>query len=189
VRGVYRRDSAQRTFAATAAVILNMAKVILIKDEPYVSYLLTRYEKKHRDIAKYGVDVLNGDRLRYRHHTSPEFNILGMRIRLRMNTSDWQLRLVSHMKWWRKLPGWHKREAQFRDWYAGLLERVNLNTDSGYALALTALRCPEQVSGYREVRYPKMDQVRQTIEAQLRPQPTPSAAPPTAAMPRVPASV
>ena len=189
VRGVYRRDSAQRSFAATAAVILNLAKVILIKDEPYVSYLLTRYEKKHRDIAKYGVDVLNGDRLRYRHHTSPEFKILGMRIRLRLNTSDWQLRLVSHMKWWRKLPSWHKREADFRDWYAGLLERVNLNTDSGYALALAALRCPEQVSGYREVRYPKMDQVRQTIEAQLRPLPTPSAAPPTAAMPGVPASV
>jgi len=188
VRGVYRRDSAERSFAATAAAIWNLAKVILIKDEPYVSYLLTRPEKRQRDNAKYGVDVLNGDRLKYRHHTSPEFNILGMRIRLRLTTSDWQLRLVSHMKWWRKLPGWHKRETAFRDWYAGLPERLNLNTDSGYAQALLALRCPEQVSGYREVRYPKMDQVRQTVEAQLRPLPTPSATGPTAAVPGIPAS-
>jgi indolepyruvate ferredoxin oxidoreductase len=189
VRRVYRRDSAARSYAATVAVIWNLAKVIMIKDEPYVSYLLTRYEKKQRDIAKYGIDVLNGDRLRYRHHTSPEFNILGMRIRLRLTTTDWQLRMVSHMKWWRRLPGWHKREAAFRDWYAALPERLNLNTDSGYALALAALRCPEQVSGYREVRYPKMDQVRQTIEAQLHPLPTASSAGPTAAVPGVPASV
>ncbi len=65
-----------------SAVIWNLAKVMLIKDEPYVSYLLTRYEKKQRDIAKYGVDVSNGDRLVYRHHTSPEFNIGKHRIRL-----------------------------------------------------------------------------------------------------------
>ncbi len=45
---------------------------MLIKDEPYVAYLLTRYEKKQRDIVKYGVDVSNGDRIVYRHHTSPE---------------------------------------------------------------------------------------------------------------------
>ena len=55
--GVYRRDNADASYAATVAVIWNLAKVMLIKDEPYVSYLLTRYEKKQRDIAKYGVDV------------------------------------------------------------------------------------------------------------------------------------
>ena len=35
-----------RDFAATQAVVWNLAKVTLIKDEPYVAYLLTRYEKK-----------------------------------------------------------------------------------------------------------------------------------------------
>ncbi len=63
VRKIYRRDSAARGFAATQAVICNLAKVTLIKDEPYVSYLLTRYEKKQRDAAKYNLDILNGDRL------------------------------------------------------------------------------------------------------------------------------
>ena len=74
--------------------------MLLIKDEPYCAYLLTRYEKKQRDIVKYGVDVNNGDRVVYRHHTSPEFNIGPMRFRMKMTTRDWQLKIVRHCKWW-----------------------------------------------------------------------------------------
>jgi indolepyruvate ferredoxin oxidoreductase len=167
VRSVYRKDSPDKRYAATCAVILNLAKVMLIKDEPYVAYLLTRYEKKERDIRKYGVDVSNGDRLVYRHHTNPEFNIGRHRIRLRITTRDWHLKLVQHCKWWRKLPGWHRRETEFREWYASLLDRVQLGNDAGYAQALRALKCPEEVTGYREVRYPKQDAVRQAIESEL----------------------
>jgi indolepyruvate ferredoxin oxidoreductase len=167
VRGVYRRDRAERGYAATGAVILNLAKVDLIKDEPYVSYLLTRYEKKQRDIVKYNIDTFNGDRLRYRHHTSPEFNIGKRRFRFRITTSDWQLQIVRRLKVLRKLPGWHERELGFRDWYTGLLDRVNLADDAGYDVALRVLSCPEEVSGYREVRYPKMERARQAAEAAL----------------------
>jgi indolepyruvate ferredoxin oxidoreductase len=188
VRKIYRRDSAARGFAATQAVILNLAKVTLIKDEPYVSYLLTRYEKKQRDAAKYNLDILNGDRLTYRHHTSPEFNIGRYRLRLRLTTTDWQLKIVRRMKWWRKLPGWHKHETAFRDWYIGLLDRVSLNTDESYEKALRILRCPEQVSGYREIRYPKMDAVKAAIEGELHP-PTKTDAATASAMPGVVASV
>jgi indolepyruvate ferredoxin oxidoreductase len=168
VRNVYRRDSKERHFAATAAAIWNLAKVMLIKDEPYVAYLLTRYEKKQRDLAKYQVDVSNGDRLVYRHHTNPEFNLGKHRIRIKLTTRDWQLRLVARYgKWWRNLPGWHKREAAFRDWYLGLLERINPGTD--YDQALRVLKSPETVEGYREVRYPKMDAVVAAIESELTP--------------------
>lgn len=165
VRDIYRADTPAHGYKATVAVIWNLAKVMLIKDEPYVSYLLTRYEKKQRDIAKYGVDVANGDRLVYKHHTNPEFVIAGRRIRFKITTRDWQLKLVSRMKWWRHLPGWHQREAAFRDWYIGLLDRINLMDD--YGLALRVLSCPERVSGYREVRYPKMEAVRNEIESLL----------------------
>jgi indolepyruvate ferredoxin oxidoreductase len=167
VQHVYHNDTAARKWAATAATIWNVAKVMLIKDEVYVSYLLTRYEKKVRDVAKYAVDESNGDRIVYRHHTSPEFNLGGYRIRLRISTRDWQLKLVSRMKWWRRLPGWHKREVGFRDWYIGLLDRVKLDSDEQYAKAVEALRCPESVSGYREVRYPKQDAARARIEELL----------------------
>jgi indolepyruvate ferredoxin oxidoreductase len=169
VRRVYRKDSADRKFAATQAVIWNLAKVMLIKDEPYVSYLLTRFEKKQRDLTKFNVDVVNGDKILYRHHTSPEFNIGPWRIRLKLTTTDFQLNIVRHMKWWRKLPGWHRRETAFRDWYVGVIERISLAGDAPYEQALRALRCPEQVTGYREVRYPKMDEVRKEIESDLRP--------------------
>jgi indolepyruvate ferredoxin oxidoreductase len=168
VRRVYRLDKSACGFAATQAAIRNLAKVMLIKDEPYVAYLLTRYEKKVRDIAKYGVDESNGDRLVYRHHTSPEFNIGPYRVRLRITTSDWQLKLVRHMKWWRKLPGWHRRETAFRDWYIGLLDRLDLVSDGGYQQALAALQSPEPVTGYREVRYPKIDQAVREVEQTLQ---------------------
>jgi len=88
---------------------------------------------------------------------------------LRLTTTDWQLKIVRHMKWWRKLPGWHAREVAFRDWYAGLLDRVSLNTDEAYAKALRILRCAQEVSGYREIRYPKMDAVKAAIEGELHP--------------------
>jgi indolepyruvate ferredoxin oxidoreductase len=166
VRGVYKRDSAEMKFAATEAVIWNLAHVMLIKDEPYVAYLLTRYEKKQRDISKYGIDVSNGDHLIYRHHTSPEFNIGKYRLRLRITTLDWHLKIVQHMKWWRKLPGWHAREVAFREWYIGLLDRVRLN-EAAYPQAVSILKCAKEATGYREVRYPKMEKIRAHVEAEL----------------------
>jgi indolepyruvate ferredoxin oxidoreductase len=167
VQSVYVRDSAQRGYAATAAVIFNLAKVFLIKDEVYVSYLLTRYEKKQRDIAKYAVDVSNGDRIVYRHHTKPELTIGPWRLRFNITTRDWQLKLVGKMKWLRRLPGWHRRERAFRDWYLGLLERLDLSSDEAYARSLEVLRCAEDVSGYREIRYPKQDRVMLAVNEKL----------------------
>lgn len=171
VRSVYKRDTTANKLAATHATIHNLAKLMLIKDEPYVAYLLTRYEKKVRDIAKYRVDEANGDKLVYRHHTSPEFNVGKHRVRLKITTSDWQLHLVRRMKWWRKLPGWHKREVAFRDWYIALLDRVDLNGD--YEKALRILTCPAEVNGYREVRYPKMEAARAYAETELAKPPSP----------------
>ena len=90
---------------------------------------------------------------------------------LDLRRQDWQLKLVSRMKWWRKLPGWHKREVAFRDWYVGLLERINLSNDASYDQAVRVLSCPKEVTGYREVRYPKQDKVREQVEAELTRQP------------------
>jgi indolepyruvate ferredoxin oxidoreductase len=168
LKKVYNRDSADRDFVATRQAIWGVAKVMLIKDEPYVAYLLTRAEKKQRDILKYGVDTANGDRIVYRHHTRPEFNIGKRRIRINITTTDWMLQIVRHMKWWRQLPGWHARENAFRDWYIGLLDRIDLSSDAGYQRAIKVLRCYEDVTGYREVRYPKMDRAREAIEAEIR---------------------
>jgi indolepyruvate ferredoxin oxidoreductase len=166
---IYQRDSASHGYAATREAIHGLAKVMLIKDEPYVAYLLTRYEKKQRDIAKYAVDVTNGDRIVYRHHTKPEFNIFGRKIRFNVTTTDWMLQIVRRMKWWRRFPGWHAREVAFRDWYIKLLDRVNLSNEMDYQQAVRVLRCHEDVNGYREVRYPKLDRARAAVEEELEP--------------------
>jgi indolepyruvate ferredoxin oxidoreductase len=173
VRGVYKRDAKDREFRATVAAIVGLAKVMLIKDEPYVAYLLTRYEKKQRDIAKYNVDVSNGDKLVYRHHTKPELVLGKFRMRFNITTTDPMLQVVRHMKWWRKLPGWHAKETAFREWYIGLLERVNLATPEGYEQAVKLLSDVTEVTGYREVRYPKQDRMQAAVEEQLKQTPKP----------------
>ncbi len=172
VRSVYRRDSIENKFAATGAAVMNLAKVMLIKDEPYVSYLLTRYEKKQRDLAKYAVDVANGDKLVYRHHTRPEFVIFGKRYRLNITTTDWMLNIARHGKFVRKLKAWHPRETSFREWYIGLLDGIDLSNPTSYGRAMKILKCPEEVSGYREIRYPKMDRARELVEGELKRRPS-----------------
>ncbi len=167
VRTVYRRDCADQKFAATSIVIFNLAKAMLIKDEPYVAYLLTRYEKKVRDMQKFGIDEANGDKLVYRHHTSPEFPIGRYRLRLKITTTDWMLNIMKRMKALRKIPGWHRREVSFREWYIGLLSRIALDTHASYDLAVRVLSCMESVKGYREVRYPTMDAARAMVEKEL----------------------
>ena len=167
IRSIYKRDSRQQNYRATVAAIWGLAKVMLIKDEPYVAYLLTRTEKKQRDNAKYNIDTSNGDRIIYRHHTKPDLGIGKWRFRLNITTTDWQLKLVRHMKWWRKIPGWHTKEAQLRDWYMGLVGRVGLNTPEAYERSVQWLCDVNNVTGYREVRYPKQDRYIAAIEAEM----------------------
>jgi indolepyruvate ferredoxin oxidoreductase len=167
IRSIYKRDSKSRGYGATLAAIWGLAKVMLIKDEPYVAYLLTRWEKKQRDNAKYNIDKSNGDRIIYRHHTKPDLGIGKWRFRLNITTTDWQLRLVRHMKWWRKLPGWHAKEVQMRDWYMALVAKVELGSTEAYDRAVQWLNGVLDVTGYREVRYPKQDRYLAAVEAEM----------------------
>jgi indolepyruvate ferredoxin oxidoreductase len=168
VRGVYRRDSGDQKYQATDAVIWNLARLMMIKDEPYVAYLLTRYEKIQRDAQKYNVDFDNGDEVDYSWHNVPEIPIPFVgKIRVPITTRPWMHRIFRNTKFMRKLPSWHRREKEFREWYIGLLDRIDLQSDSGYHNALRVLSAPGEATGYREVRYPKMDRVKQESEALL----------------------
>jgi len=169
VKGVYRRDSADQKYQATHAVIWNLAKVMLIKDEPYVAYLLTRFEKKQRDMIKYRIDTDNGDSLSYARKNCPEIPVPFFgKVRLEIRTYEWQMNLVKRLKFLRKIPGWHKRETQLRQWYVSLLPQVDLASDqAAYQRAVRVLSSPAEITGYREVRYPKIDQVQQQVARQL----------------------
>jgi indolepyruvate ferredoxin oxidoreductase len=165
---VFHKDTPGRDFAVTRAVVWNLAKVMLIKDEVYVAAMLTNPEKHKRDRRRFNVNPSNGDKIVYRHHNRPEFDLFGFRIRFDLKSRDWQLRLMSRMRFLRNvLPGWHKREREFREWYIGLLDRFEAESSKGPRERLRwleILRVPEAVSGYREVRYPKMEAARRRVE-------------------------
>lgn len=162
----YRKDRKDLGFAATKAVIENLFKVTAIKDEVYVSHLLTSHEKLARDRERYGVNPANGDRVLYTHLNRPQFTVLGFNLEFNLNAKNWMLNIIKHCRFLRGvLPGWHRRENEFRDWYEGLVRNFNYFDDSAdYKAYVEALKGPEQVNGYRDVRYSKMDWAKSRAE-------------------------
>jgi indolepyruvate ferredoxin oxidoreductase len=159
VEAVYRRDFPETGYIATKTVIRYLYKVMAIKDEIFVAHLLTGEEKRKRDAERYTIDRASGDRIIYRHFTRPRFTVFGRDIEFSITTRDWQLALVKRMKWLRRiLPEWHLQEKKFRDWYIALVDRFDPHDLDEYHAYVQALSVPEDVRGYREVRYPKMEE-------------------------------
>jgi indolepyruvate ferredoxin oxidoreductase len=178
VEKVHAADSAERDYAATKATIWNLHKAMIIKDEVYVAHLMTSEAKTRRDRHRYHVDPARGDKIIYRHLNRPEFVLLGQPIRFKFSPKKWQLNILKHMRWLRGvMPQWHRREREFRDWYIRLVEDFFvaapslIHDNAAYNRRVQALRCVEEVRGYREIRYPKMGEARQKVEALLTPTP------------------
>ncbi len=168
---ILSKDDSTAGYAMTSAVVWNLAKVMLIKDELYVAALLTSPEKAKSDRRRFNVNPKDGDRIIYRYFHRPEFKILGRHIGFEWSSRRWQLRLMSRMRFLRDLlPGWHHRERAFRDWYEHLLDRFDWEPSKGqrdYQRWLAVLSVPQSVTGYRSVRYPKMEAARQRAEQLL----------------------
>ena len=166
---VYAKDSATFGYAATQAALWNLHRVMAIKDEVYVSYLLSSEEKYQRDRERYNVRPELGDRMIYRHLNRPEFTLGNRTIRFRLKTRPWMLRLMRNAKFLRRLlPAWHAKERAFRDWYFEIADQFEAPSNhESYATWLKILRLPEEVTGYREVRYPKMEQAQKGAEEML----------------------
>ncbi len=159
VKAIHVLDKAEHAFEATKAAIWNLHRAMVIKDEIYVAHLLTSEEKYRRDRDRYDVDPGRGDRIHYRHINRPHFDVLGLQIEFDMHGRQWQMRAMRHLKVLRRLlPRWHKREKDFRDWYCDLCAKFFYSDPETYKIWLELLRLPTQVTGYRDVRYPKMDQ-------------------------------
>ena len=163
INEVYQKD--KDGYHATKAVIKYLHKVMLIKDEVYVSHLLTSKEKLERDKLRYNIDKKNGDKIRYLHLNRPHFNVMGFEIETDIDTRNWMLHLMKHLKFIRRiLSKWHIKEKEFRDWYIReVIDTFSPSNDESYARHLKAIECVDSVKGYREIRYPKMDEAKQTI--------------------------
>jgi indolepyruvate ferredoxin oxidoreductase len=174
---IHQKDDARFGYAATAAALWNLHRVMVIKDEVYVAHLLTSDEKYERDRQRYNIDPALGDKAVYGHLNRPEFVIGGSRIRFHLKSRPWMLRLMRHGKPLRRLlPAWHAKEKAFRAWYLDLSSRFAVTERQGYRQWVSVLRLPEQVTGYREVRYPKMDEARRRAEQLLNESPLAAAA-------------
>ena len=169
VKQVHARDSEGYDYRATKAAIRYLHKVMLIKDEVYVAHLLTSTEKLERDKELYQVDTENGDKIKYVHLNRPHFTVMGLDLETDIDTHNWQLNLMKRMKFLRRwLSKWHAREKAFREWYVTRVIDTFAPTDAeAYEKHLRALECVEEVRGYREIRYPKMEAARQTVESLL----------------------
>jgi indolepyruvate ferredoxin oxidoreductase len=155
------RDSREKDFALTRALICNLFKVTAIKDEIYVAHLLTSREKYEQDLKRWKLVLENGDKIKYRHFTRPSFNVGGWVIEFDLMTSDWMLKIMKKVKFLRGwLSDWHRDEKDFRDWYFGLLEHIQTEPGNRYNDWVKVLSLPEKVRGYRQIRWQKQAQVR-----------------------------
>jgi indolepyruvate ferredoxin oxidoreductase len=166
---LHRHDSAHYHYQATSAALWNLHRVMAIKDEIYVAHLLTSEEKYARDRERYHINPELGDQAHYGHLNRPEFVLGSHKIRFKIKTRPWMLRLMSRAKFLRRvLPGWHAEERRFCLWYQTLLTQFRATTPESYHIWLTLLRLPEQCTGYREVRYPKMRHAQERAAVLLR---------------------
>ena len=164
VLSIYEKDFKEKEMKVTKAVIWNLAKVMLIKDELYVAHLLTTEEKIARDKKRYQIDLSRGDKIYYKRYNRPSFEIGPFKIAFKVNAQNWQLNILKRMLFLRKLlPAWHKREKLFRDWYINLTQEFLFKTKDDYSKWLEIFSAPKQVTGYREIRYPKEDRVKRKV--------------------------
>jgi indolepyruvate ferredoxin oxidoreductase len=167
IRRVFLADRESGDFAATRAAVWNLAKLMLIKDEFYVAAMLTSHSKIRRDRQRYNVNPANGDKLRYRRTFHPR--IFGMQVDIPL--PHWALHVVKRGRWLRHvLPGYRKHERDFLSWYEGVIETFCNAEEADYQKLVEVLRLPEDVTGYAEIRLPKMkacrergDQILQTL--------------------------
>lgn len=167
IEQIYEKDS--DGFQATTAAIKYLHKVMLIKDEVYVSHLLTSKEKLARDKIRYNVDEKNGDKIKYLHLNRPHFTVMGLEIEHDINARNWVLHLMKRMKFLRRwLSQWHAREKEFREWYIReVIDTFSPTDDESYSKHVKALESVENVRGYREIRYPTMEEAKKTVEKLL----------------------
>ena len=162
VQGVYGKDKAERGYAATRAVIWNLAKLMIIKDVFYVSYLLTRYEKLKRDRQRYQVSLAGGDKIRYKRVFHPR--ILGHRIDIWL--PHFANRLLASLKFMRLVSRTSRqKERAFLNWYLRLVERFAKDSPLSYDQEVETLNTPEGVRGYSDLREEKMAQAKEKVES------------------------
>jgi len=164
IRRTFLSDDDKQDFQATKAVVWNLAKLMLIKDEFYVAHLLTSFEKLRRDRQRYNVNIANGDRIRYKRTFHPR--IFGRQLNIRV--PHWSLYILRNMRFLRKvIPGFHYHDRKLIRWYEHIVDRFEYADDASYAQYVEILKSVESITGYAEIRQSKVRDVRNRTEQML----------------------
>jgi hypothetical protein len=154
IRRVFLADDERHGFKATRAVVWNLAKLMLIKDAYYVAHLLTSFEKRRRDRQRYNVNPANGDRIRYRRTFHPR----PLGIRIDFSPPTWALYVLRNLSFARHLMPWqNRRDRKFLAWYEQVVDEFAYSDDATYERFVEILNCPEPVTGFAEIRWPKIE--------------------------------
>ncbi|MGA2265968.1 MAG: FAD-dependent oxidoreductase [Phycisphaerae bacterium] len=143
VARIYEADQAKHGYAATAAVIHNLASAMLIKDAFFAAELATSAEKRARDREKYNVNPANGDRIVYRHLVHGELRLAGRTIPLTLAVPSWVMTAVRSLRFLRKMtPGW-RRQHNFLRRYEKIIADFAYENDDEYRQAVAGLSNPQ----------------------------------------------
>ncbi|UCD29956.1 MAG: 2-oxoacid:acceptor oxidoreductase family protein, partial [Planctomycetota bacterium] len=161
IRRVFLADDQKHGFQATKAVVWNLAKLMLIKDEFYVAQLLTSYEKLRRDRQRYNVNLYNGDRIRYKRTFHPR--IFGKQVNIRV--PNWSLYVLRNLRFLRHVMFWaHYQDRKLVKWYERVVDNFEFDDDVSYAQYVEVLKSIEDITGYAEIRRSKIHEVRSRAE-------------------------
>jgi glutamate synthase (NADPH/NADH) small chain len=143
VARIHRADTARQDYAATRAVIHNLASAMLVKDAFFIAELATGPEKRARDREKYNVNPANGDRIVYRHLLRGQVKLAGRTVPVAMSLPSWVLVAVRSLRFLRKMtPGW-RRQHEFLRRYEKLVAQFAYTSDAEYRRALAGLSSPQ----------------------------------------------
>ena len=140
---IARADSSQHDFAATRAVIHNLASAMLIKDAFFIAELATSPEKRARDRDKYNVNPANGDRIVYRHLLHSQLRLAGKTIPLSWSAPSWMLVALRSLRFLRKTTPLWRRQREFLRQYERRVADFAYTNAAEYRQALAALSSPQ----------------------------------------------
>lgn len=166
VMAAFEHDKQAFGYTATLTLIDALAKAMLVKDEVYTASLLIHPAKRLEDRRRFDVSSARGDRLAYEHEARPTFTLLGRVVQFEWKAKDWQLHLISRCRWLRRVvPGWHRRDIRFRDWYLKRLDEANWwDHPERYSAWQQIISAPLSVTGFRTARWPLITAAKQEAE-------------------------
>ena len=144
---VYLKDRREYGFAATQAVIFNLASAMLIKDEIFLGELSTSPEKYARDRKKYNVNPTNGDKIIYRHLWNCHIKIGSRTFSARITVYDWMLQILKRCRWLRRvLPWWGRTKRQYLREYERRIVEFEYDSAVEYEQGLRSLESAQCIN-------------------------------------------